>query len=438
MGTRIFKSLRKLLLRKHLRHISFTLGTITFQEWLETVLFLLFGRENLVNGKYVKQFESAFSEYIGAKYAFSFGAGRMAFYAILKAMDIKAGDEVILPGYTCVVVPNAVIYAGAKPVYVDINPDDFTIDARKIEAKITPNTKIIMVQPMFSSFCDMETISQIAAKYNLKVIEDCAHALGADYNGKKAGNFSDAAFFTMEQSKIITTWMGGMAVTNNVALAEKLQATQFDTEFLDRKATTKLVVQLVLHYLFRHPVTYLVGGYFLWLLSILGILMPNILPEEIDGVKPEKYPIRLSNIQAKIGLKQLRNIGVNLKHRREVAAIYEDTLKELGLSIYQADNYNSAHIRYAFLVKERENLKEIFTKNQAELGEWYNSVIYPRDSSLEALYYQAGSCPVAEFTADHCVNLPTHSKINSRDVSRIIRLLQRHSNLLLNPHKEDA
>lgn len=433
---KIYRALKLLLIRKHLGEISFILGTVTCKECLEMIFWLLFKRKDIVDGKYIKQFEDKFAQYIGAQHAFSFGAGRMAFYAILKAMDIKEGDEVILPGYTCVVVPNAVIYAGAKPVYVDIDPYTFTIDVQKIEERITPNTRAVLAQHMFASFCDMEAISKIANKYNLKVIEDSAHALGADYNGKKAGNFGDAAFFTMEQSKIITTWMGGVAVTNNTVLADKLRELQNHTQFLDKEAIRKMAWQLVLYYLLGHPVTSFIGRYFVVLLVKLGIVTPNITQDEMVGKKPEKYPVRLSNIQARIGLRQLEKIEANLKHRREVTTIYEDTLKSLGIGINKCNGYNPAHIRYTFLVKDRQKLKEIFQNNQIDLGEWYNSVIHPWGSSLEALYYQGGSCPVAEFVAEHCANLPTHPKVNKRDVGRIIRLLQQHSGLLLDPRKE--
>jgi len=209
----VFRALRALFIRRHLRDISFYPGTITFKEWLGIIYFLLFKGKDIVDGKYIKQFEYKLAKYVGVKHAFSFGASRMAFYAILKAMDIKEGDEVILAGYTCVVVPNAIVYCGAKPVYVDINPYTLTIDVQKIAEKITSNTKAILAQHMFDHFCDMEAISEIAEKYNLKVVEDGAHALGAKYNSKKAGNFSDAAFFTIGQAKIIDIWMGGASCT---------------------------------------------------------------------------------------------------------------------------------------------------------------------------------------------------------------------------------
>ena len=414
------------------RQINSNVGSITNKECLDILSQLSFKRKQIVNGKYIKEYEDQFAKYVGAKYAFSFGAGRMAFYAILKAMGIKEGDELLLPGYTCVVVPSAVIYCGAKPIYVDIDPSNFTIDVNKIGEEITSRTKAIVAQHLFASFCDMEAISKIANKYNLKVIEDCAHALGADYKGKKAGNFSDAAFFTTEQSKIITTWMGGMALTNDRKLAKKLQEIQNGTPFLEEKMIKKIVLQIVFYHIFGNPFTFFFGRYILWALRKVNLLISNVTPEEKMCKKPKNYPVRLSNVQAKIGLSQLRNIHSNIEHRRKIVKIYENKLRELGLKINRCDDksYDPVHIRYTFLVKDREKLKKVFSENRIELGEWFNSVIHPKGSSLVNAYYEKGSCPTAEFVAEHSVNLPTHPKIRERDVDRIIEIL-RHFKALL-------
>jgi len=414
--------------------VNFILGTIKLRDCLHILGRLLRGKD-IVDGAHIKEYETRFAQYTGTRYAFSFGAGRMAFYAILKAVGIKEGDEVILPGYTCVVVPDAVVYCGAEPVYVDIDPRTLTIDTAKIEEKVTPRTKAILAQHLFAYFSDMEAISRIANKYNLRVIEDCAQALGASYNGKKAGNFGNAAFFTMEQSKIITTWMGGMATTNDEHLANKLREVQENTEFLDKKATKKIVWQIVFHYFLGHPSLIFIGRYFLWVLTKLGLLNLNITSDEMAGKKPGEYPVRLSNIQAEIGLRQLGSIEANLEHRRKTAEVYGETLKELGIGVNKCDGYSPAHLRYAFLVKDRHKLGEIFQKNQIELGEWYNSVIHPKGSSLESLHYEKGSCPVAEFMTEHCANLPTHLNVGKKDASRIVRLLRLQANLLLNFEK---
>lgn len=421
---KIFKSI---FFRKHIREIGFISGTITWRECFIILTSLLLKRKSLIKGEDIKKYEEKFTEYLGVKYSFSFGAGRMALYAILKAMGIKHGDEVILPGYTCIVVPNAVIYCGARPIYVDIDPNTLNIDVNKMEEKISSRTKAIIAQHTFACFCDMVTLANIAKKYNLKIIEDCAHALGAEYKGRKAGTFGDAAYFTSEQSKITSTGMGGMAVANDRELADKLRDIQNKTEFLEQKTIEKIVLQIVLYNIFGHPFTYFIGKYILYFLNKLNCFIQSTTKEEKEGKKPERYPLRLSNIQAKLGLSQLRNIDNNLEHRRKVSSFYRDLLEKVGYKINENSDkfYKPSYIRYWFLAEDRERMKELFRKNQIELGEWFNCPIHPEGSYLKNVFYQIGSCPIAEYVAKHNVNLPTHLKVKVKDVNWISKIISK-------------
>lgn len=423
----IFWIIKDIFWRKHIVNMNFISGTTTWKECL-IILSYIVTRKNIVNGNSIIKYENEFRNYLGVKYAFSFGAGRMAFYAILKAMDIKEGDEVILSGYTCVVVPNAIIYCGAKPVYVDIDPNTLNIDVSKIEEKITSHTKIIYAQHTFGSFCDMVAIQRIAKQYNLKVVEDCAHSLGSEYKGKKAGNFGDAAYFTTEQSKIISTGMGGMAVTNNEQIATKIQETQMKSEFYDELTVKKIALQIVCYNLLYNPKMYFVGKYFLRKLNKLLFFIQSTTEEEMQGKKPTRYPVRLSNIQARVGLSQLKNINSNLKHRREIASYYRESIKELNYKIPECidSSYKPSYIRYWFIVEDKEEMQEYFEKEEIELGEWFNSPLHPRGSALENLGYQKGSCPFSEYITTHNLNLPTHMKISEKYAKRIIRVLNKY------------
>lgn len=420
------KILKAIFLGKHIREVSFGSGSTTWKECSIILASLLFSRKGITEGEDIKKYEEEFATYLGVRYVFSFGAGRMAFYAILKSMGIKEGDEVILPGYTCVVVPNAIIYCGARPIYVDIDPTTLNIDVNKIEKEVTPRTKVIYAQHTFASFCDMSAISDIAKRHNLKIIEDCSHAFGAEYNGKKAGMFGDAAYFTTEQSKIISTGMGGMAITNDKEIAARMREIQTKSGFYDEKTIKKMVLQIVLYNILNHPFIRFVGKYVVGMLSKLDFFIQSTSEEEIKGKRPKEYPVRLSNIQAKIGLSQLRNVDRNLEHRRKIARFYRKSLKELGYKIPENDDrrFKSSYIRYWSLVENREKLKELFRSDGIELGEWFNCPIHPRGSASNNLFYQKGSCPIAEYVAEHNVNLPTHLKISTRDANRIIKVLR--------------
>lgn len=145
----------------------------------------------------IQKYEDMFKKFLNVSHASSFWKGRVALYAILKALGIGEGDEVLVEGFTCVVVPNAVIFAGAKPVYIAPDPKTYNMDVSQIETAITSKTKAIIVQHTFGLPADMDSILNIAKKYNLRVIEDCAPALGAIYKGRKVGTFGDAAFLVL-------------------------------------------------------------------------------------------------------------------------------------------------------------------------------------------------------------------------------------------------
>jgi dTDP-4-amino-4,6-dideoxygalactose transaminase len=344
----MLKKLTDFLEGKH-RKLWLVSGSITWKECMILLISLL-GVRSIVEGEAIKKYEQEFRRYLGAKYAFSFGAGRMAFYAILKAIGVEKGDEVILPGYTCVVVPDAVIYCGAKPVYVDIDRSTLNIDVSKIEEKLSPRTKVICAQHTSSSFCKMEEIMKIAKKHDLKVIEDCAHALGAEYNGKKAGNFGHAAYFTTEQSKIISTGMGGVAVTNDAKIATRIQEIQANSDPQDDWTSKKVALQILLFYFIFHPSMHFFDKYAWMLMNKFHLYVESTTKEELEGQRPKKYPVKLSNIQAKLGLAQLKRIQSNLQHRREIAKIYEGWLRIHGYEVPTDDDdrYEPSYIRYWF------------------------------------------------------------------------------------------
>jgi perosamine synthetase len=174
-------------------------------------------------GEYVDLFENKFASYSGVNYATSVSNGTNAIHLGLKALDIKSGDEVILPDFTMICSALPIIYLGATPVFVDAERETWNIDPRKIEEKITCKTKAIMVVHIYGHPCDMKPIKEIAKNHNLKIIEDAAEAHGAQYFGNKCGNFGDLAAFSFFSNKVITTGEGGMVTTNDIELYNKLR-----------------------------------------------------------------------------------------------------------------------------------------------------------------------------------------------------------------------
>lgn len=174
-------------------------------------------------GKYVTEFEQQFAAYCGCKYGVAVCNGTVALHLALVALGIGKDDEVIIPDFTMIATAFAVCYTGATPVFVDADPDTWNIDTTKIEEKITPRTKAIIPVHLFGLMCDMDAINAIAKKHNLKVLEDAAEAHGAEYKGRRAGSCSDLAAFSFFANKNITTGEGGMVVTNDEELYNKLR-----------------------------------------------------------------------------------------------------------------------------------------------------------------------------------------------------------------------
>lgn len=382
-------------------------GTNTRHEWW--IAFRALTRmERPDQESVIRRYEKAFANSADVKHAISFGAGRMALYAILEALNVGPDDEVIIPGYTCVVVPNAVIYRGAKPVYSDIELRTFNQIPAKIESLITPRTRAIVAQHTFGVPCDLDAIIRIGEKYRIPVIEDCGHAQGALYKGKPVGSIGYAGFFTTDHTKISSTHLGGMVTTNSEDLANRVRRIQNEAGFLKRQDHVRLLLSFLLEFIFYSPAVYWIGRPVLAILSRLRILF--YWRDELLIRRPVSYPYpaRLSAQQAAIGLSQLQKLDHNISHRRSIARVLDKKLGWSGLSAPELEA--SAWLRYSFLVKDRAVFEGKYRK-QFDFGIWFTSVTHGRNHNLDEIDYRQGSCPNAEFASKHVVNFPTHQRI---------------------------
>lgn len=398
------------------RRFNISCGSNTLLECL-TVLRLLFSADVNTDLPVIRKFEDLFAGATGTRHAYSFGAGRMALFAILEALGIGKDDEIIIPAFTCVVVPNAMLYLGAKPVYVDIDPGTFNIDTSKIESAITPRTRALYAQHTFGFPCDMKALRSIAARHGLALIEDGAHALGSSVDGRLVGSLADVAFFSTDHTKTISTHVGGMAVTNDSVLGEKLAAIQQRAPFLSASVVRQILWTFLAEYvLFSAPL--------LWCGRAVHILLIKArllfyFSDELQTERPSTYPFpcRLSSAQAEIGIRQLEGFSENARHRREIVDYLEG---KINWNIGRLDEIRrSVFLRYSFLVDDRKAFETRFHRH-FDLGIWFTSVVHGRDHDLEAVGYKAGSCPVAEYMTQHIVNFPTHSRITMKILAKEI------------------
>lgn len=410
---------------RQLKPISISLSPNTEQDDVWLALQLLFQPWRWRKGTAAQQMESEFAKYLGVNHAFSYNSGRSALMAILSALSLKEGNEVLVQAFTCNAVPNPVLWTGLKPVYVDCREDDFNMDAEDLERKITPRSRVVIIQHTFGLPADMEKIQDICQKHNLILVEDCAHALGATYKGKKVGTFGKAAFFSFSRDKVISCVYGGMAATNDPVVAERLRKFQGTSGY----PSLPWILQQLLHPVAMNlkilPFYALGGKYILVMAQWLHILSKAVHWKEKIGKMPGYFPRRLPNALAILALRQFTKLERFNTHRRQIAALYTQELsntqyKVLGTA-YQEGNI---FLRFPVIHPDAHEIIRKAWRSNLLIGDWYTSPVAPHDTKLDAVGYVMGSCPNAERLAKTTLNLPTHIHITKKEADTIIQFLK--------------
>ena len=363
------------------------------QEDIEAVISTL-KSSFLSTGPKVKEFENKFAKYVGSKYAVAVSSGTAALHCACMAMGLEKGDEVITTPLTFVATSNAILYCQATPVFVDIDLNTLNIDINKIEEKITSKTKAIIPVHFAGNPCNMKEILKLANKYNLTVIDDAAHALGAEYNGKKIGQIGDMTTFSFHPVKHITTGEGGMITTNNKELYEKLLLFRNHGITRDKDKFVNTEEEGDWYY------------------------------EQIDL----GFNYRLTDFQSALGIVQLDKMPQNLERRREIANLYEKYLKDISeIKIpYNKNNQNSAwHLYIIRIIDKNIERKAVFDKlRERNIGVNVHYLPVYYQPYYKKLGYTKGICPIAEKIYEEIITLPIHSKMTDEDVMYIIKSIK--------------
>ena len=403
------------------RRLALLGGTTRWRDCVEALRYL-WRPARLVQGVKIKEYEDAFAATVGANHAIGFASGRVSLYGLLRALGVGEGAEVLLSVPTHIVVPNAIRYTGARPIYVDCRLDDYNIDLADAERRITPRSRVLLLQHTFGVPVEMDAALAFARRHNLVVIEDCVHALGARYDGRPVGTFGHAAFFSTEETKTISTVMGGMAVTNDADLAARMRTFQASCTPPRRSLSARYLTKFLVYYLLTEP---RVHRFARVAYERLGYRNPLPVPttlEERRGQRPRDFERRLSNGQAAVGLSQLRGLQANLEHRRLVAGAYEECLSRWGFRLARPPaKAQPAFVRYPVWVDDRPAVIRSLARH-AVVGTWFTSVLEEAEPP-EAVGYVPGSCPRAEQAARHLINIPTHSRVSERDVRTLTAAL---------------
>lgn len=337
------------------------------------------------------RFEKDFAKYIGCKYALSVNSCTAALHLALLAHNIGPGDEVILPAFTFTATANVVVHVGAKPIFADIREDDFNIDPSDIQKKITPKTKAIIVVHYGGQAADLDLIESIAKKHKLIVIEDAAHAAGGKYKNELIGKRGNTTCFSFYATKNLTTGEGGIITTNNSKIADFITKNRLHGISSDAWK--------------RYSKT---GS---WRYSV-----------EYSGWK-----YNMTDIQAALGIHQLKKLNKFIRQRRKLAHLYTSGLRKIkGLLTPTEipDRYHPYHL-YPILLENFD--RDVFIQKMAEknIGTSVHFIpLHLQPFYMKNFGYKKGDLPVTEAVFSKIVSIPLYPAMKSKDIEYVAETIK--------------
>jgi len=354
----------------------------------------------LTTGPAVEEFERALSRYVGAEHGVAVSSGTAALHCAMHAVNIRKGDEVIVPTMTFAATANSIVFQGGIPVFADVIPDTFLVDPECVKKLITPKTKAIVAVDYAGQPCDYEALRSIADLNNLVLLADSCHALGAKYQDKYLGSLADITVFSFHPVKPITTGEGGMAVTDNDEYAKRMRLFRnhgISTDFREREKQGS------------------------WYYEMIDL-----------GVN-----YRISDIQCALGISQLKKISFFLQRREYLASLYNDLLAGLQSVMPLAVRNDIRHAWHLYVVKVSDaDFRQILFNELRSVGIGVNVHYMPvhlHPYYLKNHATKKGLCPVAEKEYQHILSLPIWPGMDEENVCTVIKALKE---LTAGPKKE--
>lgn len=350
----------------------------------------------VTTGPKTKRFEQEFAKYVKAKYAVGLNSCTSALHLSLIVAGVKEGDEVITTPITFASTANVIVHQGAKPIFCDVEPDTLNIDPKDIEEKITERTKAIIPVHFAGHPADMDEIIKIAKKHNLVVIEDAAHAIEAEYKGKKIGSIGDTTCFSFYATKNITTGEGGMLTTNNKEWAEKISI--MSLHGISRDAWKRYGEEGYRHWDIIHP------GY--------------------------KY--NMSDIQAALGLAQLKKIEEFWQIRERYTQMYREAFREIPQIQVLGEREGIRHSYHLFIIvvkteelkANRDTIMNEIQKEGVSIGIHFRA-IHLHPYYRETFGFRRGMLPYAEYASERVISLPLYPKMREEEVEKVISVAKK-------------
>ena len=329
----------------------------------------------LAYGPVAKEFEREFARYVGVRHALAVANGTLAIYSALKALGVGPGDEVVVPDFTFFATASMVVAAGARPVFADIELTTYGMDPSSLEKVITERTKAVIIVHLYGHPARFDELAGIAREAGAYVIEDCAQAHGAEYHGRKVGSLGDASAFSFYATKNMTMGEGGAVLTNSDEVAERVELLRNHGQ---------------------------VGRY------------------EHVAIG---WNFRITNIQAAIGLAQLRKLDRMNERRREIARRYDEELSLVDGLRTPSEAPWGKHVYHLYTIwVEDEGDRDRLAEHLRSRG-IQSAVHYPKPLHMQralADYAGTGCCPVAEAASRHVLSLPMHPLLTDEEVEKVI------------------
>lgn len=351
----------------------------------------------ITQGPKIKEFEDALCKYTGAKYAVAVSSGTAALHIACLAAGIKGGDEAITSSITFAASANCILYCGGKPVFADIQEDTANIDPQEIKKQITKRTKAIIPVHFAGHPCDLEEIKDIAKKHNLFIIEDAAHALGAEYQGSKigSGKYSDMTVFSFHPLKSITTGEGGAVLTNNQDFYKKL-----------------LILRT--HGITKSSLFHQAEGDWYYEMQALG------------------YNYRITDIQTALGISQLTKLDKFIKERRKITSIYSEAFRDnacFDIPVEREYVRTSAHLYPLKLKSEfKSKRKKIFSRlRKFGIGVQVHYIPVYLHPYYQKLGYSRGLCFAAEDFYQKEISIPLYCGMDKNKIKYVVKMVREES-----------
>jgi dTDP-4-amino-4,6-dideoxygalactose transaminase len=382
-------------------------------------------RGEFIQGPQIAEFERAFERRAGAGHAVAASYGRMAFHYILKALDLPKGSEIVVPALTFWVIPELARVAGLKVVFADVDPATFTLDPESFERAITPATRAVVPTHLYGLPCDMDPILAVAARRDIRVIEDCAHALGATYKGRAVGTLGDAGFFSFQTLKPLNCYGGGMALVARADAAARVRALAEKEPWPDRKRIENRLLVGRLQRIFIKPWVFSISAFpILWVSSLIGANPDVYLWEEIRRLDPlpDSYAERFPNVQAAIGLAALEKLDEWTERTRRHARIMDQALAGLpGIAVPKAPA-DRTHVYYQYCVygPQRDELVVRCVRHGIDIETLHVDVCSDMDLFADAKIDAPGA-----HRAAGAMQIPVYSSLTDAQASRVARVVRR-------------